>query len=232
MLMRSAPSRHAAWWFCLCCFCCFAQWRLLPLLCRHEQIAGHNLRGGLAQGEGVPRRASGAPTRGPHEEIFFWGGVHPGNYSAALVDRHSLACLAHTGASCVLRCAGATLQVPFRHWQFDSWFYPKDGKVGPGGGGGAVTNWTAMPSVFPSGMAAIQDKLQVPMVMHNRQWSDHSDYIKNLYDDICHDLPSLLPPPCPPCPPQTSTSPSNRILLSQAHLSRQHIWVQASVQVV
>eukprot|EP00966_Prymnesium_polylepis_P009534 219909-Prymnesium_polylepis.2 len=43
------------------------------------------------------------------------------------------------------------LGVPFRHWQFDSWFYPKDGGVGPGGGGGAVTNWTAMPSVFPSG---------------------------------------------------------------------------------
>jgi len=37
----------------------------------------------------------------------------------------------------------------------------------------------------------------VPMVMHNRQWSHHSDYIKNLYD-VCHDLPSLLPPPLSP----------------------------------
>ena len=26
--------------------------------------------------------------------------------------------------------------------RFDSWFYPKDGKVDPGGGGGAVINWT------------------------------------------------------------------------------------------
>ena len=26
--------------------------------------------------------------------------------------------------------------------RFDSWFYPKDGKVDPGGGGGAVLNWT------------------------------------------------------------------------------------------
>lgn len=26
--------------------------------------------------------------------------------------------------------------------RFDSWFYPKDGKVDPGGGGGAVVNWT------------------------------------------------------------------------------------------
>lgn len=72
------------------------------------------------------------------------------------------------------------LGVPFGHWQFDSWFYPKDGGVDAGGGGGAVTNWTALPSVFPSGMAAIQSKLKVPMVMHNRQWSPKSDYVHNL----------------------------------------------------
>merc|ERR1719445_679068 len=34
-----------------------------------------------------------------------------------------------------------SIGVPFGHWQFDSWFYPKDGAVGPGGGGGAVMNW-------------------------------------------------------------------------------------------
>ena len=49
-------------------------------------------------------------------------------------------------------------------------------------GGGSVVNWTAMPSVFPSGMAAIQDKLKLPMVMHNRQWSDKSDYVKHWTD--------------------------------------------------
>jgi len=73
-----------------------------------------------------------------------------------------------------------SIGVPFRHWQFDSWFYPKDGGVNPGGGGGAVTNWTALASVFPHGMAYIQSKLGVPMVMHNRQWSIRSDYIHNL----------------------------------------------------
>lgn len=44
----------------------------------------------------------------------------------------------------------------------------------------AVTNWTADPAIFPHGMAYIQDKLKLPTVMHNRQWSDKSDYIKNL----------------------------------------------------
>ncbi len=58
--------------------------------------------------------------------------------------------------------------------------------MSPGGGGGAVTNWTAMPSVFPSGMAGIQSLLGagmkggMPTIMHNRQWSTQSDYIKNL----------------------------------------------------
>ena len=55
--------------------------------------------------------------------------------------------------------------VPFGHWQFDSWFYPKDGTVDPGGGGGGVTNWTAMPSVFPSGMAGIQVALSLMLTL-------------------------------------------------------------------
>ena len=90
--------------------------------------------------------------------------------------------------------------VPFGHWQFDSWFYPKDGGVNPGGGGGAVVNWTAMVGpnsggtvVFPAGMEAIQKTLAantsgsltpglLPIVMHNRQWAVESDYVKNWPD--------------------------------------------------
>eukprot|EP00937_MAST-01D_sp_MAST-1D-sp2_P002400 g2400.t1 len=90
-----------------------------------------------------------------------------------------------------------SIGVPFGHWQFDSWFYPKDGGVNPGGGGGAVVNWTAMTGpnsggtkIFPAGMAAIQQALKgtphskdtMPMVMHNRQWSKISDYIKHWTD--------------------------------------------------
>ena len=50
-----------------------------------------------------------------------------------------------------------------------------------------------MPSVFPHGMSFIQEKLGVPMVMHNRQWSSKSDYIKNedfdWYESKCCAVP-------------------------------------------
>eukprot|EP00927_Polykrikos_kofoidii_P020312 TRINITY_DN19609_c0_g1_i1.p1 TRINITY_DN19609_c0_g1~~TRINITY_DN19609_c0_g1_i1.p1 ORF type:complete len:897 (-),score=123.03 TRINITY_DN19609_c0_g1_i1:77-2767(-) len=74
------------------------------------------------------------------------------------------------------------LGVPFKHWQFDSWFYPKNGGVDPGGGGGAVTNWTSKPDIFPHGMAHIQSLLGVPMIMHNRQWATNSDYVRHWTD--------------------------------------------------
>ena len=100
------------------------------------------------------------------------------------------------------------IKVPFRHWQFDSWFYPKDGSVRPGGGGGAVTNWTALPEVFPHGMAHIQSLLRMPMIMHNRQWSKHSDYLRHLRSSS-GTSPSAAR--CPPTrPPSSSGSSSSR----------------------
>jgi len=74
-----------------------------------------------------------------------------------------------------------TLQIPFGHWQFDSWFYPKDGDVDGGGGGGAVVNWTSMDSVFPSGLPYVINTILdgMPLVAHNRQWSVESDYIQH-----------------------------------------------------
>ena len=63
--------------------------------------------------------------------------------------------------------------------------------MNPGGGGGAVLNWTnggagcvtdqtCFGKQGTFGMQAIQDILKLPTVMHNRQWSTKSDYIKNL----------------------------------------------------
>merc|ERR1719272_2067746 len=45
-----------------------------------------------------------------------------------------------------------------------------------------MTSWTALDSVFPSGMEHIQDLLGLPTIMHNRQWSPKSDYIKQWTD--------------------------------------------------
>ena len=39
-----------------------------------------------------------------------------------------------------------SIGVPFGHWQFDSWFYPKDGGVSSGGGGGEEDNLTIFPT--------------------------------------------------------------------------------------
>lgn len=34
-----------------------------------------------------------------------------------------------------------------------------------------VKNWTAMPSVFPNGLAALHNELKLGFVAHNRYWS-------------------------------------------------------------
>jgi hypothetical protein len=79
--------------------------------------------------------------------------------------------------------AVVSLGIPFGHWQIDSWFYPKDGQTSRGGKGGAVLNWTALPEIFPSGVSGFQEKLGgMPLIMHNRQFSNHSDYILNWTD--------------------------------------------------
>ena len=62
------------------------------------------------------------------------------------------------------------LGLPFGHWQFDSWFYPKDGGVGPGGGGGGVTNWTALPSVFPSPPPMVLSRVRAALCVWVMMW--------------------------------------------------------------
>jgi hypothetical protein len=106
------------------------------------------------------------------------------------------------------------LGIPFKHWQLDSWWYPK----GAGGNGSCcidppdeaadaaaattsgearlssadprfnrmltgsphvgVYRWVADSFVFPSGVAALQDKVQLPFVMHNRWYSPQNWYRK------------------------------------------------------
>ena len=78
--------------------------------------------------------------------------------------------------------------IPFKHWQLDSWFYPK----GAGGNGSCcvdppdetstgsphvgVFEWVADPFVFPAGIAALQERVKLPFVMHNRWYSADNWY--------------------------------------------------------
>lgn len=52
-------------------------------------------------------------------------------------------------------------RLPYRALQLDSWWYYK-------GRDNGVTMWEARPDVLPSGLQALQEKLQVPFIAHNR----------------------------------------------------------------
>jgi hypothetical protein len=65
-----------------------------------------------------------------------------------------------------------TEEIPFRFMWLDSWWYFKD--HGPYGGG--TVNWTAMPSVFPSGLVDLHTNLEWPFIAHNRFWSPNTTY--------------------------------------------------------
>ena len=59
--------------------------------------------------------------------------------------------------------------VPFRSWNFDSWWYRRCPNKG-------VKSWTALDSVFPSGMDALYQKTSMPVIAHNRWWCNETDY--------------------------------------------------------
>lgn len=62
-------------------------------------------------------------------------------------------------------------KIPYRYLQIDSWWYYK-------GYGGAVKQWTSMPSVFPNGIEAVQQYTKWPIAAHNRHWSIDNVYAK------------------------------------------------------
>jgi len=64
-----------------------------------------------------------------------------------------------------------SLNIPYRYVQYDSWWYPKGQFEG-------VTEWVSLPEVFPSGLQKLYNKLGLPVVAHNRFWSDKAVYAK------------------------------------------------------
>jgi hypothetical protein len=64
--------------------------------------------------------------------------------------------------------------IPYRYWQLDSWFYPKDD--------GTLT-WEPDPKLFPTGLAWLSERLGGPFICHNRWFSVHTSY-KAKYPDF------------------------------------------------
>ncbi|KAH8078447.1 hypothetical protein JL720_9638 [Aureococcus anophagefferens] len=62
--------------------------------------------------------------------------------------------------------------IPYRYVLLDSWWYYQATDTG------GVTNWTARPDVFPSGMRHVRDATGWPIVAHNRYWSGETVYAK------------------------------------------------------
>ena len=65
--------------------------------------------------------------------------------------------------------------IPYAYMHLGSWFYFKEeGLLSPGG----LILWEPKPDVFPDGLAAFQDRLGLPLLVHNRWFA-----IENAYRD-------------------------------------------------
>jgi hypothetical protein len=83
---------------------------------------------------------------------YYWSGTT--NYQTALIDVYQKSVAAG---------------IPFKSLQLDSWWYYK-------GTGNGVKNWTAMPTIFPDGIPAVENATHWPITGHNRYWSSNTDY--------------------------------------------------------
>ena len=63
-------------------------------------------------------------------------------------------------------------RIPYRYWLADSWWYYK-------GATGGVTNWTAMPEVFPHGFAELTARTGWGVMAHNRYWDAATPHAKS-----------------------------------------------------
>ena len=84
---------------------------------------------------------------------YYYYNTEPGiNYEETVVD------VAHQ------------LKFPYHYMEFDSWWYHK-------GTGGGVSEWRALPDVFPDGLVTVHHRLEnIPLAAHNRWWAYDNVY--------------------------------------------------------
>lgn len=64
------------------------------------------------------------------------------------------------------------VDIPYRAVQLDSWWYYKDPLTN------GVTNWSAVPSVFPGGLEGVAQGVRLPFIAHNRYWDSQNIYAR------------------------------------------------------
>jgi hypothetical protein len=65
------------------------------------------------------------------------------------------------------------IPLPIHYIQLDSWWYYK-------GTGGGVSQYTAMPNIFPDGLQGLHRRLEnIPLATHNRYWAYDNVYKQN-----------------------------------------------------
>lgn len=82
--------------------------------------------------------------------------------------------------------------IPYRYLQYDDWFYPTAGPTSYG----ATVIWDAKPSVFPHGLRFLYNATKLPVVAHNRFWSDKTPYARQnggLYNFVFDGHGNALP---------------------------------------
>jgi hypothetical protein len=90
-----------------------------------------------------------------HGGYYYYNPEEGKNYQETLVD--------------VKNYAGS-VGIPYKFYLLDSWWYYKGINDG-------VKNWTAMPSIFPDGLPALQKALNLTtFIAHNRYWSPDTSY--------------------------------------------------------
>lgn len=80
--------------------------------------------------------------------------------------------------------------IPYGYFQLDSWWYFKEFNSGLLPGTGLVL-WEPQPEMFPEGLTAFQQKLGLPLILHNRWFAEENNYLE--MDDFVFHKGMALP---------------------------------------